>query len=131
MRPRWGFKNQPRQSAGAGRPEIAATAAYAMRLPVVITIGANEMRARLPLMISPAMAKSSVSAVDECTSTCSISASLHAASISGVKRSGATPRVGKPRRSSGLGSPGATTISDGSVEEYASMTVVPASRAAR
>src|SRR5262245_22035718 len=53
-----------------------------------MTIGANEMRGLLPVMISPTTAGSSVSAVDECTSTYSISAFRQRPSIAGVQRSG-------------------------------------------
>ena len=53
-----GFRNQPRQSEADLRPRGLVTVGFTGS-------GANEMRARLPEMTSPAIARSSVSAVEE------------------------------------------------------------------
>jgi hypothetical protein len=111
-----GLKKYPRPSAAGFRPRSSLTASKAIRLPVVITIGANDMRLRLPATSSAATSMSMYRIELECTMTCSISRAKHAAFSASSRLAGGRPTDGYPSRSSGRESSGRTTKTDGSGE---------------
>jgi hypothetical protein len=91
-------------------------ASKAMRFPATITTGAKELLGRSPLRISSTTVGSRWRTPEEWAMTKAASLRNDSRSCASVISSQGTPTVGNPSRSSGLGSPGATTVTDGQGE---------------